>query len=216
MVRWLPVMALAVGCTGTSPPEFRGEDMEEYFPFSEVLDCRWEFLSEDTTLPYKLVGMIENDEFVGENRQFTMEYTKDCIGDDPTCVEGDFVRSMTWSLQGFQGVHLHRVETTSGELVLEPSLRFVDKYMKRGDSVTAESNGNTYTSTLEGFGECPVTLDWEPNCAKVIVESSGGPDQVTGTYWLVNDFSVVGMNWDDDGEVDLPTWRMSTHITLDE
>jgi len=206
------MLVVAAGCSGAAPQEFRGEDMEDYFPFAENLSCEWQFVNEDDGVSYKLIARIENEEFVNDIRQFTVEYTKDCVGEDPTCVEGDFVRSMTWSLQGNQGIHLHKVETAAqGETVFEPSLRFLDKYMKRGDQTVADAGGNTYTTTLEEFGACPVLLDWD-QCAKLVVESSGGPDSVTGTYWVINDFNIVAMNWDEDP---LSTWQLSTHLTIE-
>ncbi|MEZ4317983.1 MAG: hypothetical protein R3F61_10785 [Myxococcota bacterium] len=210
MTRWLPILALA-GCTGTAPPDFQGEDMLDYFPFENNETCEWQYLSEDTNQTYRLLAHIENVELVGEDRRYTVEYTKDCISDDPTCVEGDFVRSMTWSVQGNQGIHLHRVETEAGVKEFDPSLRFIDRYMKRADTTTSEAGGNTYTTTLVEFGDCPVLLDWE-GCAKLVVTSSGGPDQITGTYWVINDFNIVAMLWDDGG---LPTWQLSNHITVE-
>ncbi|MCB9674999.1 MAG: hypothetical protein H6737_07775 [Alphaproteobacteria bacterium] len=211
MTRWLPILALAAGCTGTAPPDFRGEDMEDYFPWAGNVGYQWQFVNEDVTLTYRMLGEIVNEELIDDTRRFTVEYVKDCIGDDPTCVEGEPIRSMTWSLQGNLGVHLHRVETDAGELVFEPSLRFIDRYMKRADVTTSEAGGNTYTSTLEEFGDCPVLLDWT-GCAKIVVTSSGGPDQVTGTYWVINDFAIVGALWDDGG---LQTWKLSNHVPLE-
>ncbi len=209
MTRWLPLLALA-GCTTSVDPV--REDMLNYFPF-ENLNGEWQFLNEDTLVGYRLLGRITNEEVVEGTRRFTVDYTKDCVGDSPDCVEDDLVRSMTWSLQGNQGIHLHRVETeASGERVFEPSLRFIDRYMNRGDATESTAGGSTYTTTLEEFVPvCPVLLEWG-QCAKITVASSGGPDQVTGTYYLINDFNIVAADWDDD---DVPLWQLSNYVTLE-
>lgn len=207
MARWVWCVAL-VGCTGEGPG-FPGEDMLPYFPFAENLDCQWEFLNTDLEVPYRLIATVANDYRLDDVRHYVVEYRKDCF-DTVGCNDNELVRSMTWSLRGNLGVHLHDATVGTTEHPFDPSLRFVSRYMKRGDTVSTETGGKTYTTTLVEFGECPVRITEWTNCVQLKLESSSGPDHVTGTYWVINDFNVIAMEWDEgDGR-----WELSTHRTL--
>jgi hypothetical protein len=185
--------------------------MTDYFEFAENLDCEWRFLNEDVSLDHELVARIVNEEVVDTVRRYTVEYTKDCFNDE-NCTEGEFVRSMEWSVQGNLGVRLHSVQTPDSSIVFDESLRFAERYMGRGDTFDWDANGTTYTITLVEIGECPVLLDWE-DCPRFEITSAAGPDAVTGRYWVINNFNLVAMDWDSD---ELGIWQLANHVNIGE
>ncbi len=199
-------------CTGPGPIPEGGVDMTDYFEFAENLDCEWRFQNEDVGLDHELVARIVNEEIVDDVRRYTMEYTKDCFNAGPDCAEGDFVRSMEWSVQGNLGINLHSVETPEGTITFDDSLRFAERLMDRGDTFDWETNGTTYTITLVEFGDCPVLLDWD-DCPRLEVTSAAGDDVVTGTYWAINNFNLVAMDWDSDT---LGIWQLANHVNIGE
>ena len=199
-------------CTGPTPGPPRGVDMTDYFEFAENLDCEWRFQSEDVSLDYELVARIENEEVVDDVRRYTMEYTKDCFNAGPDCVEGEFVRSMEWSVQGNLGINLHSVVTPDSTLSFDDSLRFSERFMDRGETFDWEANGTTYTFTMVEIGECPVLLEWT-DCPRFEVTSASGPDTVTGRYWLQNNFNIVAVDWDSDP---LGIWQLANHVNIGE
>lgn len=210
------MMVGLVGLAGCPEPlpdtgQFRGEDMLDYFPLDRLLDGQWQYLSTDTAAEYRLIGQIANVQLVGDYNRYTLEYRKDCFQEENGCADGDLVRALTWSVQSNQGIHLHDARVGQAELLLDPSIRFTERYMKLDDTVSTDTGGNTYTTTLVEFGDCPVRIPEWNNCAQVRMESSGGPDEVTGTYWLINDFSVVAMEWDGDGA----RWELSNYVTVE-
>lgn len=204
-------VAFATGCTGGNGNGFQGENMLDYLPFDRNLDCEWEYQSTDISLSYKLRGTIDNVEQVGDLTQYTVLFEKDCVADDATCVEGEFVHSMTWSIQGNQGAHIHAAQSATGTLTLDPSIRFVERFMRRDESVETDVNGVMYTSKLVEFGECPVAIPEWTDCARMELTSSAADDEVTGTYWMINDFNIVAMEWPDQSG----RWELNTHRTLE-
>ena len=212
MGRWIALIALVgMGCK-ENVPDFQGDQMLDFFPFPENEDCQWQFLNEDTQFPYRMLAEIENIEIVGDRREYTVVYRKDCFQEDATCADGDEVRSLTWSLQGNLGVHLHRGTLGLDQtLAFDPSIRVAERFMKVTNAVETAVGGTTYTSTYASLGDCPVRVaEWD-DCIELQLTSSAGPDMVTGSYWVINDFNVVAMQWDGEST----RWELSNHIRLE-
>ena len=196
---------LLAGC-GQSLPNgplgFGGFTMTEYFSYDG--ERTWEFVSEDILIDYILVADLNEESEVledGFTRVYTIDYTKDCISTEGGCVEDEYVRSMKWSSNDTYGTFLHGY-TLAGEeaVVFDPPVQITPPSMKREDSVTTETGGSTWTSTLIQIEECPVqwAVTWD-ECARFELDDGDGDlatgSPVSGTFWAITGYNVVAMDW---------------------
>jgi len=208
-MRWLGLLAVvSVGCTQKGP-EFRGEDMTNYFPFKENENGVWRFANDGEGLLHAMIGTITNIELIPEGNEYTMTYVKDCLGDGAGCNEGEIIRELVWKQPGSLGIQLLEINKPGSTLLFDPPLKFAEEFAKKGAVVETETGGVTYTSTLVEFGECPVIIPSFDNCAHITIESSGGDDLVTGEYYVINDFGLVAVRWPDQPGL----WKLNTYDT---
>ena len=155
-----------------------------------------------------MAATVTNFEFQEGIDYFEVTFVKECRGVSPTCVEGDLIRRMYWTVRGNQGIKLEGMDAPGATFTFDPPIQFVDRYMKK-DSVTESSTGGaTYKTTLIEFGECPVPLETFDGCAKLEVTSDdGGVEQVLGTYWAINGFNIVAIDWPDQNGL----WQLVRH-----
>jgi hypothetical protein len=213
---WVAILGLA-GCPNklNDNISFGGFTMTDFFPFDG--ERTWEFVSEDIELDYILVAdLLEENEVLedGFTRVYTIEYSKDCISTDNGCVEGEYLRNMRWASNDTYGTFLYGYELAGEDAVaFDPPLQITTPSMKREDSVTTDTGGNTWTSTFVQLEACPVqwAVDWD-ECARFELDdgdgdlSTGSP--VSGTFWVITGYNMVAMDW--PGEAG--RWELLKHI----
>lgn len=200
----LSAAMLLGGCTDGDKFTYSGWRMADYFPFDGVR--RWEFVSTDLSVPYKLVGDLQPVDVVDGVSLHTVSYTRRCLGNDPTCEDGSFVRAMTWRSDRSRGVFLHAADNGQGAVAFDPPVQVGLAEMKRNEVVTTETAGVTWTSEVVEVEPCPVqwNVDW-PECLRL--ELRGGASSVSGDYWVINGFNIVA--FDIEGEP--ARWELSKH-----
>ncbi len=217
-------IAVLTGCgRGDYKPEYDGAAMYKLFPFDGLRT--WEFVSDDEDLSYGLVATMrdpEGSETVSGTHLYTVDYAMDCRGPDQDCVQGEVLRTITWSSQSDEGVRVHDYEDADGFIAFEPPIQVADATMKRGD--VAETDGSTWTSSLGATESCQVRLNvnW-PDCAHFTLDD-GDDDETTnpglvGEYWAIASYNVVTISLTadltvvDDNEVG--QWELSKHECTD-
>ena len=215
-MRPLAAIALFVlsGCTGNSNYSYSGFSMTEYFEFDG--ERTWEFVSQDTDLAYLLIGDLlqeTGEANNGDSIVYTIEFTKDCVGTDATCVDKEFVRSVDWSCDDTHGTQIHHYLMADGdEKTFDPPLGITDAKMKKEDYVETAVDGTTWRSTFVSIEECPVqwNVDWN-ECIRLEVDDGVGDlttgSPVSGIYWVITGFNVVAMEL--PGETD--RWELLKH-----
>lgn len=203
---WIVAIAM-IGCK-PAPPVNQGEDMLRFFPFEQNKDCKWDFAHEDTLLEHSMSAEVTNFEFQDGIDYFEVTFVKECRGASPTCVEGELIRKMYWTVRGGLGIKLEGMDTPGATYTFDPPIQFADRYMKRGSVTESSTGGATYTSTLVEFGDCPVSLATFDRCAKFeLTSADGGVDEVLGTYWAINSFNIVAIDWPDQNGM----WQLVRH-----
>jgi hypothetical protein len=192
MVWWLQLL----GCTGTVT--YPGSPTRDLFPF----DCErhWEFISTDTSLPYKLIAEsnLEPEKDSEGDNVYTVVYTKQCQSAGAECVPGDVVRKVQFSSPDGDGVSIHGYAEGGGPIVpLEPPVELTLKEQKKGEVVETESGGLAWEATLVAIEACPVklTVDWT-DCYRfdLVVpadETLGEP--IAGSYWAIGGQGIVAL-----------------------
>lgn len=100
--------------------------------------------------------------------------------------------AFTWRLSSSlaNGVRFHG----HGDTTFDPPVTLAAARMLRGDTVTSESGGITYTATFEEQELCPAEAYWpdennRAECYRVKLDASG-PSPIAGTYWSTRRFLV--------------------------
>lgn len=210
-------LAWLAGCPAPGP-SFPGASTYELFPY----DCErtWEFTSTDTALAYKLVAVSDTppDTLEDGTNVYTLRYVKQCLGADPTCVDGDVVRKIQWSSRIGRGVFVHGYAEGDGAVTpFEPPLQIALANMKKaldpenpttGEFAETVTNGATWTSVLLTIEACPVDMavDWD-ECYVFEVSTDGGDGApLAGTWWAIGGQGVVAF----DVAGDTGQWRASS------
>jgi hypothetical protein len=212
-------VALALsGCTPLPDDKFKGYDPSDFFTFDP--DYRWEYVSTDTELKYALYGQInpELEESVddGATKIRTFEFFKNCVGNDPTCVEDEFVRSFQISVNSLFGTYLWGSAAGADATDFDPEVAITGRYSKKGDVVETETGGKTWTSTMRTIEACPVqwNVEW-PTCLVYDVDDGDGDlkagDPMSGTWWMVAGYALVA--FDLAGETG--RWELQDHDKRD-
>jgi hypothetical protein len=185
-------LALLAACEDTAPT-FLGTTMSPYFPMDG--DRQAEYNNEDVdNVTWQLfVEKIEPTERVNDEEVVTFEWSN---GDS-----GELVGAVKWSATSGEGIKIHAYADGTGDFITFDTPVLVtddDDKMSRNESVTTETNGYTFVSTLVGPENCPVDwgLDWE-NCLHINLDDGDGDDMTgpifAGDYWLVQRYGPAWM-----------------------
>ena len=183
------LLMLAMGCD-TGGDSIRGESMAPYFPFDG--DREWSFLSEDTTVTYRLLGTELVEETINDSVVYGVEYAKDCFGNDTSCVDGEFVRGFQMSTAG--GIFVHSFEDNSGKTTFDPPVQIAASNVFINDEAVTDTDGQTFTSTYNGTTDCPVKLNanWD-GCAHFTVTTSGNSG-FAGELYALPGYGIVAFD----------------------
>jgi hypothetical protein len=197
---WALALAACVG----QGPGYPGIATYDLFPF----DCErtWEFISTDTTVPYKLVAISDTPpEPKGDTNVYTLEYAADCFGAGCEYAELEVLRKLQWSSTIGDGVFIHGYAVGEGAIQkFDPPLQLATEYMRKavdpeapasGEFAETITGGATWTSVLVDIEACPVKMavDWN-ECYKFVLTTDGGDGvPVAGTYWAIAGQGVVAM-----------------------
>lgn len=210
MKKWMCVLLLA-GCPNNGPV-FDGEKMLDYFPFEQNVDCKWSFAHDDTLLEHSMAAEITNFEFLDGGRDtFEVSFVKECRGQSDTCTEGDLIRRMYWEIQAGQGVRLTGMDAPGASYTFDPAIQLASSEMRVGAEIETTTGDATYTSTFIEIGDCPVPLETFDSCVKMQLASTDGVSEVLGTYWAINDFNIVAIDWPDQNGL----WKLVRHETVE-
>lgn len=202
-MRFLPLALLAAGCTGNTV-EFPGTDITGYFEFQNNLGYQWEFVNDETTLDYRMVGEIEDYLIVDEKTRYTMVYRKACLNPAAgTCTDdGSVLRTLTFT-SDFAGVLVYEADGVE----LDPPVAISPQFMKVGEMIST----GEYTSTFNAVAaDCPVAIPNWTQCPNFTVE---GPESsaLVGDYHVAQNFGIVTADWPDQPG----RWKLSNHVALD-
>lgn len=200
----LPLVALS-GCPPVIPG-YQGERMDQYFVFDEDPNDRtWTFVSLDNQIPYLLVGdLVDEFEEVndGQTRVREINYKRDCLGADPSCVDNSHDRKLFLSFDQVNGALFHGYEFDGeDEVRFENPIKIVEAYVNQDDVNTTVTDGVTVSSSFVGFEECPNqwNVDW-PDCSHFTLEADGGAIPLLGDWWINVGFNIVAFDIDADGD----------------
>jgi hypothetical protein len=197
-------LLLVSACETQENIEFSGTTMDDLFPFDGFRT--WEFINTDNEIGYKLVGQMDNVVEVDDDTSvnvYRVDYSKkDCTAVDPDCLDGELLWSLKWSSSGTYGVRIHGMNEGRDEATwvdFDEPLQVATATMKVGETVTSTINGQTWTSTLQAFEDCPVYLpvEWK-DCAHLEVVDTGGDAlsgmPIAGDYWAIAGRNVVAIS----------------------
>ncbi len=190
--------ALLAGCTGDNPYTFSGLVTYELFPFDG--DRVWEYINTDETLPYKLIATTVGSESQGGRNVYAVQYAKECVANDPDCVDGDVLRTVRWSSTSSDGVHLWGYTMGSTTVEFDPPVQLTLSTMKRDDVVTTTTGGADWTSTMVGTDVCPIafTGNWD-ECIVLRLETTAADGYpLTGTYYAAARNNLAAIELDGD------------------
>jgi len=224
----IPAALAVVLLTGCLPKEnpfgYGGTLMYEYFPFDGIRT--WEFISTDEDLPHTMVAtMREPDPDAKAPKDginlYTIDYSKHCRGADGSCIEGDLIRTITWSSDLEDGVRIHDYEdATTGLIEFNPPILIAPEKMERDETAVTDTGGFTWTSTLIATETCPVhmNVDWT-DCIHFSLDDGDGDINtnpgLVGDYWAIVGYNVVAVELAAevsmvDGE-EVGQWQLSDH-----
>lgn len=185
MTRSPALLLVLLGACQGYPPTFDGSPVWSMFPFDG--ERSWTYISTDQTLAYKLVAWSSGEpELKGGKNIYTVEYSTNCFGADPECVEGEILRKVKWSSDVSDGVFIHAYALGSDAFTdLDPPVQLTPDDMKKGDVIETTSNGATWSSTMNGISECPVSLSaaWDECGEFALTTDAGDGYPIAGTYW---------------------------------
>lgn len=221
VTRFFAVFASAMvlcGCPPDDQFEYGGLQTYDSFPFDG--NRSWTWISTDQEVTYWLVGQTRSEDPDPENpdyRIYNVDYSTDCRGADPDCVEGEVIRSVAWSSDINYGVYIHSWEEAGDRTEFDPPLVLAGKQMKPGDSVVTETAGYEWTATLEGIEACDVNLNvvWN-DCLRITLDDGDEDDRtnvgLTGTYWAIKSQNVVTFELVGEGG----RWRLNDSDCVDD
>lgn len=203
-MRALPLIALLLaGCD--SEVTYSGFDMTRYFPFDG--ERTWEFVSTDTSIPYKLVSTMDSNHSTGPDGEFVYAVSTSAVCVDTESCTDAWVRSIAWSSDRTFGTRVHSLETPSGTTTFDPPLQMTDPDALTGDSVSTDVGGTEWTVTFEGLDTCPViwTDQWGDQCIHLVLDDGGAGSELAGDYWAITQYNVVAFALAGD----TGTWELS-------
>lgn len=183
MTRTPALLVLLMACKPYDPV-FGGSPVWQMFPFDGVRT--WEYISVDTELSYKLVATsLGEPEVLAGTNIYNVEYSTHCVTTDPECVEDEVIRKVKWSSTVTDGAYIHAYDAGDGFVDLVPGVRLTYDDMSKDDVIETVVGNVTWTSTMLGIEQCPVTLsaDWDECGAFLLEVSEGDGYPIAGTYW---------------------------------
>lgn len=196
-MRWSVVGLVGLAACAGTPPTYVGTDLYLMFPFDGVRT--WEFVSTDPEISYALVAKMrstEPDVHEDGHNLYPVDYFSECRQNDPDCVDG-LIRTIVWANDEVDGTFIYAWTEGSNTLTFDPPLMIADTEMRRDDVLTTETGGATWTSRLDALESCPVRLNVDWQCAKMVLDD--GDDNpatgsgLTGTYWATVGYNVVAI-----------------------
>jgi len=200
IARSLTLLTL-VACYTEDPPTV-DNDTWRWFPLNG--ERTWTYRSDDTTLPYLLVGSKEDrSEPWGDStvRIHTITFGYDCQGVGPPCdVDEDGEPgpdlntqvAFVWRLSAdsSRGALFHGWDDTT----FDPPVKIASASMFEGDEVVTDSAGVTYRSRYDDQGPCDVPY-WRgsppDDCITFAIEASGGGSPLNGTLQTIYQFGTT-------------------------
>lgn len=218
MTRWAaPLILLLTGCPAQDNFGVSRDTLWEHFPFDG--NRTWEFRS-DSGADYEIVATTREDDPENElsdedTNVYWVDFTVDCVGSDPTCVDGEFIKSIAFSSDVREGVQIHSYEETA-TITYDPPILITPKDNTVGETNTTATDGANWASTLVGYQPCTDIVrmqgsDFErPNCAAhfLIEDGDTNPDTnagLTGDLWVARGLGFVGFSFEGTEEI----WGLS-------
>jgi hypothetical protein len=189
----LAVVGLA-GCnSGGNPYSYEGFTMSSFFPFDGQRD--WTFLQDGVV--HELLATLDPEfEVVDSLRIYKVDYALQCPAGIDGCEPAEHAFSqLRWSSDAGNGTLIHAIQGPAGEQVFDPPIALTADRGKKGDVVTTETGGATFTARFDDLVPCPIryTDQWE-QCAKIVLDDDDNPE-TAGSHPLHGDwFAVAGYN----------------------
>lgn len=192
------LLVAAAGCG--SEPELLGDQMRVYFPFDGTRT--WSFISTNQSISYKVIATLEPARGQVGSEEYPIRYTKRCVGNDPSCVDGEWLYTQWWRYSS--GAFMTAFDSPEGNTFFDPPLQFTTDRMVRTDTVETNTGGATWTVEFVGKEPCPSRWNAAslPDCVRMT--ASGGTSAVAMTYFFVPDWMLGGFQWGDSPD----TWQI--------
>jgi hypothetical protein len=198
-MRALGAMTLLMAMTACSDnaPVFKGTAMDGYFPF-DGSERTWLMANTEVEVKHQLMGtMIRPDvpETYEGNDVHTIQWDRVCAPGVLDCEEG-WEYSLKWAVDSVEGIMIVGVDTVeTGPVLWDSPLVVADAYMIRGESVTSEADGETWTSTYAAVEPCPIEYvdTWE--CARMVMSTASGSHWLEGVFHHVPSFNFASMEF---------------------
>jgi hypothetical protein len=198
-----------------------GEDVTPDFQFRSDAIGHWEYINLDESVSYKLYAdQNEGVESSPTGQIFAVNWTKECVAEDPYCIDG-VGKTVKWEVDLGKGVFITGKQDAADEngniapeVDYAPPIQLASGDMEPGDTISTVTNGFTFTSTYQGYDTCPVrwsTANWGDECVKLSL-SDGDVDPVTneglvGDYWAILGFNLVAFQGDTDDDI----WELNDY-----
>lgn len=190
-----------LGCPG-EPPTYKGTHLSpDYFPMDGDRSATYVNQDPEITWAMYVQKVLPVEEGPDGEEVVTWEYWVE---------EGDLLATVKWSAENGDAIKIHGWSEGEGEfttfdtpVLLTPQ----DGYMNRGEEVTTETNGYTFTSTFVETVTCPVQWgldEWE--CVHLELDDGDG-DDTTGPFFA-GDWYLVTLYG--------PAWMRLTGYTADQ
>ncbi len=200
----LTAAIVLVACTGGSAPTYSGTDMQEYLPLDGIFTV--EYATDDTAFGYNLlVTKLTPTEQDGSVEIVTLQHSNE--------ETGEVLGAVKWSNSAGLRVHAYRVGAEGDFTAFDTPVSLASETMFRGDVVTTETNGMSFSSELLGFESCPVPWgqDWD-GCAHLSLDDGGAGLPFSGDYWLISRYGVAWMQLADMSQ----PWKLADHDWAEE
>ena len=175
-------------CTGNTT-SYSGHGTYDYLAFDG--DRVWRYQNESENVDYTLVVETLESSSVDGVETITFEYSKE----DPQ----ELLGSITWQSGLLEGIGIQKYSTADGEeVIFDELVVFAQNRMVPGASVTTETNGSVFTSTMNGVEQCPNEWNtnevWECLHFTVTVDSESHSYPFVGDFWMANGWGASRLN----------------------
>ncbi len=208
-------LGLAACPPSTDPIPAGGTEMTQFFNFKANRVQSWEFVNLSSDYGYALFAdMSDVIEEVPEGQVYSVLWEIDCRSSGVECISGPS-HTVKWRSTEGQGVFITELVQEDGtSRVFEPPLTIAAEEMNPGEIVETITAGATWTSTYNGFEDCPIRMtgEWDGACVRFTV-SDGDADpltnpELTGDIWGIRNFNLVGFRRESDSD----NWEMSSYV----
>lgn len=219
MVRWIaPMVLLLTGCPATDQFTPGPEVLWQHFPFDG--NRTWEYISSDLEVTYKLAGTTREDDPDPEVSEdfniYHVDFATKCVAADPSCVDGELVRTIAFSSDVTNGTLIHKFQQGSLDITYEPPLVLAPDDTAVGEVYETITDGQKWSTTLVGFETCEGIVHMQgadfaaSNCSAHLTLADGDANVdtnqgLTGEYWVAKGLGIIGIKL----EGDEATWGLS-------